>query len=399
MLQSLDPRTLALAASLGGFVLVLVLWDARRNGDAVSGSGAWCIATLLTAIGFGGNMLQDVLPDLITRLVANVLLILSMVFSWIGVRSFRGLTTPTPIALAVGVTVLMLNIIFLYVWPSARGRVVAMSLIGSVFAALAAWQYLRIRERHLLAGARTAAVPLILLSVALLARAFDVVNRPEIQGAHAATPVNVVAYLSIVFTVLSASAGTVMLINASQSERLRLVAYIDMLTGALSRRGLYRALPDWFKNNGNASAFLYVLDVDYFKQFNDNFGHEAGDKVLTTLVVAARRAMAVDSIVARMGGDEFVALSARPIDAEALRLSLNTALVSAADGLMPMQLRGLSAVQVKAPTVAIGSATLKGFDTAMVALAIREADREMYEDKIRLRDLSPDTRVRTAAHS
>jgi diguanylate cyclase (GGDEF)-like protein len=49
-----------------------------------------------------------------------------------------------------------------------------------------------------------------------------------------------------------------------------------------------------------------ILDVDGFKQFNDSFGHPAGDAALRTLAAALRRSARRSDIVARYGGEEFV---------------------------------------------------------------------------------------------
>lgn len=92
-------------------------------------------------------------------------------------------------------------------------------------------------------------------------------------------------------------------------ETIRQIAVRDELTGLLNRRGLNDQLEAWDKGAVNFSAVLH-LDLDYFKEINDEFGHHAGDLVLQE---AARRLQSVtteNDILARWGGDEFVILSA-----------------------------------------------------------------------------------------
>ena len=48
-----------------------------------------------------------------------------------------------------------------------------------------------------------------------------------------------------------------------------------------------------------------MIDVDYFKRFNDSFGHDAGDAVLSELGKFLKRAVRVDDIACRYGGEEF----------------------------------------------------------------------------------------------
>jgi diguanylate cyclase (GGDEF)-like protein len=55
-------------------------------------------------------------------------------------------------------------------------------------------------------------------------------------------------------------------------------------------------------------ASVVMVDVDHFKEFNDRYGHETGDRVLTALAAALRQAIRCTDEVARLGGDEFILL-------------------------------------------------------------------------------------------
>jgi diguanylate cyclase (GGDEF)-like protein len=88
---------------------------------------------------------------------------------------------------------------------------------------------------------------------------------------------------------------------------LEKVAYIDYLTGALNRRKFFQLgehLFNLFKEN-EASFSIIMLDLDYFKNLNDKFGHAAGDaflKAFTKTVVDHKRP---GDILGRLGGEEF----------------------------------------------------------------------------------------------
>ena len=53
---------------------------------------------------------------------------------------------------------------------------------------------------------------------------------------------------------------------------------------------------------------LMVLDIDFFKQVNDNYGHEAGDKILLKISTILTKTLRSTDTIARWGGDEFVIL-------------------------------------------------------------------------------------------
>jgi diguanylate cyclase len=85
-------------------------------------------------------------------------------------------------------------------------------------------------------------------------------------------------------------------------------ARTDALTGLLNRRALddelQRCIAE-FENQGRPAALL-LLDVDNFKQFNDRFGHQAGDEVLKRVTEMLRGQARDTDILARYGGEEFI---------------------------------------------------------------------------------------------
>lgn len=87
-------------------------------------------------------------------------------------------------------------------------------------------------------------------------------------------------------------------------------ARVDTLTGVLNRRGFEeRAATELLRaERDRASIAIVSFDIDYFKRINDEWGHEAGDRVLTRLGEVFRRHTRGGDLVARMGGEEFVAL-------------------------------------------------------------------------------------------
>ena len=88
-------------------------------------------------------------------------------------------------------------------------------------------------------------------------------------------------------------------------------ARTDPLTGLLNRRGMegeFSKLLDEYEQS--ETNFCYtILDIDFFKKFNDNYGHDVGDVVLSDVARVVSGAVSRQDIVARYGGEEFVILS------------------------------------------------------------------------------------------
>jgi len=98
------------------------------------------------------------------------------------------------------------------------------------------------------------------------------------------------------------------LANLSLRERLRNESIRDPLTDLFNRRYLDEALARELRRAARDQQPLsvIVLDVDHFKEFNDKFGHEAGDKMLQALARHINSRTRGHDIACRYGGDEFL---------------------------------------------------------------------------------------------
>jgi diguanylate cyclase (GGDEF)-like protein len=94
---------------------------------------------------------------------------------------------------------------------------------------------------------------------------------------------------------------------ASQNRSLDLLSDTDALTGAGNRRQFEKALGQ-LRPSRSAAHFLLLVDIDYFKQINDRFGHQVGDACLREAVVVMKGLLRPNDTIARVGGDEFAIL-------------------------------------------------------------------------------------------
>jgi diguanylate cyclase (GGDEF)-like protein len=104
-------------------------------------------------------------------------------------------------------------------------------------------------------------------------------------------------------------------LHGSVKERMRAdkfygMAIVDPLTGLYNRRYgeefLQREIARAQKNGYDLA--ILVMDLDYFKQINDSFGHAAGDLVLKEFARQVRRAIRACDVPVRIGGDEFIVI-------------------------------------------------------------------------------------------
>lgn len=100
------------------------------------------------------------------------------------------------------------------------------------------------------------------------------------------------------------------LLRQVKIETLKDAAVVDPLTGCYNRREFENQLK---RNIAGASRYrsslsVFMFDLDHFKQINDTYGHQAGDKVLQEVVSLVQRNIRSGDILARYGGEEFIAI-------------------------------------------------------------------------------------------
>ncbi|GIF76987.1 GGDEF domain-containing protein [Asanoa siamensis] len=144
----------------------------------------------------------------------------------------------------------------------------------------------------------------------------------------------------------------------------------DSMTG-LGNRALLNTIEPEFSENHAVAAI--VIDLNGFKQINDDLGHSAGDAVLVEVAERLKKIVRGPDIIVRLGGDEFALLLRDVTREEADAVARRTT----ADISTPMLLDGRNV----AVGASIGIATSSMPGTASVELLLRQADVAMYNAK------------------
>lgn len=96
-----------------------------------------------------------------------------------------------------------------------------------------------------------------------------------------------------------------------QMEKFRQLSYNDGLTKVYNRRAYDHQIQktiDEFRKGALKTFCLIVFDIDHFKNFNNNYGHRAGDKVLKYVAQFARKTLRKEDFLFRYGGDEYTVI-------------------------------------------------------------------------------------------
>lgn len=160
-----------------------------------------------------------------------------------------------------------------------------------------------------------------------------------------------------------------------KGEQLKKVTDTDELTGLKSRRAVTQTFTS-FASKGQTG--LLLIDVDFFKRYNDSLGHGAGDECLVALAGAfSRTATQYGGIAGRSGGEEFIALC-HVKDSEHLR-EIAKAFCDAVEALKiphPGREDGRDIV-----TVSVGATMSEAPGAVNMAPLLQQADRALYASK------------------
>jgi diguanylate cyclase (GGDEF)-like protein/PAS domain S-box-containing protein len=162
--------------------------------------------------------------------------------------------------------------------------------------------------------------------------------------------------------------------HQAQLER---IAHFDALTNLPNRVLLADRLQQAMVQSQRRNQLLAVayLDLDGFKLVNDTHGHDVGDQLLIAVAGAIKQALREADTLARIGGDEFVAVLADLDNAEDCDSTLNRMLAAAA---RPVRLGGLT-LQVSASLGVTFFPQMDGVDADQL---MRQADQAMYQAKL-----------------
>lgn len=124
------------------------------------------------------------------------------------------------------------------------------------------------------------------------------------------------------FLVTSWILGMYVSIEKEHSKELQTLANMDELTGLYNHRYFQESLEKNINiaSENNTCLFLLFMDIDYFKNYNDTNGHQAGDLLLSEVGSILRNSVRKGDIVARYGGEEFAVILPNTYEKEAIKI-------------------------------------------------------------------------------
>lgn len=169
----------------------------------------------------------------------------------------------------------------------------------------------------------------------------------------------------------------------AMNEKLRCVALMDNLTGLYNRQGLQNNLDNKLEEIDKNTAIFYI-DLDNFKYYNDNFGHEIGDLILVSFANLIKNICRKNGYAVRYGGDEFLIIMnlEQPEDASEVASGIFESL-SKNNSFIPLVERALGkSIEIsddKKVSCSVGISFLDGrYGDKAFDIALKQADDALY---------------------
>ncbi|MBK6973390.1 MAG: sensor domain-containing diguanylate cyclase [Sterolibacteriaceae bacterium] len=163
----------------------------------------------------------------------------------------------------------------------------------------------------------------------------------------------------------------------AQNDELRLLATRDPMTGCVNRRALFENAGDLFEHAAKQGGDLccVMTDIDYFKRFNDKYGHAVGDQVIQAVARTLLRVTRGSDVVCRYGGEEFCVILPNTSSEQAMQIAekLRASIEESASA-------ALRTIRVERITSSFGVASIVQGAADLEELIV-QADNALYKAK------------------
>jgi diguanylate cyclase (GGDEF)-like protein len=333
ILFQFDVRVVALFVAMTFFVQATAIGAQAfliRDLKQYRGVGAALLANLCVASGLMLRLFADSLPDLLSIILSNVLLLAGQGLFYIALSQFTGLPYSKLLVIG-GITVVLAFLAYFTYWDAdITNRVIAFSLGSFAMVCLLIYQLWRIQKTALKFSASLMLVSFLVHGLFLIFRTISVIRNPP-QDAFTLTPALSAAYLLSFAISFFWTTGFVLMVSHRLRNDLVEIATVDVLTRVPNRRAtqvfLEKEISRAQRQNGEFSILL--IDIDDFKQVNDRWGHSVGDDVLAKTASLFQSMIRKQDLVGRWGGEEFLVIMPGPCGAEVLAERIRSAIAAA----------------------------------------------------------------------
>lgn len=323
IIPPLDIRTLSLSTVLFALMYSVGLYlfavsQSRFRGFYILGSSTFCLAIGFLFIGY-----RSFIPDFLSIVGANTLIIAAFVLAYEGITRFLDTRRSfIPVSYLLLLITPVAFVYFTYFNPLLATRIIlvnALIIVLTVFCVRALIE--KIRPAMRIPIGMTVLVFVLNGVFSLFRIVWTVIDDPGDRFMSAGM-VHSLAFIVMDIFILGSAFGYVWIDTKLLELDLRRQARIDPLTGTLNRRALEAEIETEMArvSRGGPPFSMIMLDLDHFKRLNDTYGHKAGDITLIRIADFVRSTLRQQDMIARFGGEEFILILPETPKATALEV-------------------------------------------------------------------------------
>jgi len=265
------------------------------------------LGNLSMAIGFSLLLFRNILPDIFTIVIANSLVLASPNLYYIAVSRFSGQKHSPSLSILIVIVNAFSLIFFTYTRENVAARIITVSILGALSTFLAVKQLWNLRRATYKFSVALMAVPLGVYGIFLVIRTItSMILPPAILFSN--SPIELATYLLLFIISFLWTFGYILMISQRLQADLTELATIDTLTRIPNRHAAQTFFgKELSRKDRHGDDFsILLIDLDNFKQINDNHGHALGDFVLVKTADIFQAALRKQDLVSRWGGEEFL---------------------------------------------------------------------------------------------
>ncbi len=273
----------------------------------IHGIKEWMIALLILSSALPMFILRGKIPDLLSIVVANTLIVLGFYLINYGTRKFHNPDEKVlPWHIGFIISFILITVYFTYIDDNIVTRTANNALYALM---ILLYQFIYVYRNFQPSPGRTLLISSLL--IVILSRVFRIetiflgIDLP--LGLFDGSISQLINFIAPSITIPLSTISFILLASEKLNEHLNFISRHDLLTGCLNKQfGMQEFNKEIARSKRYKSKLsIMIIDLDNFKEINDKHGHLIGDSVLVDFSQKARTCLRTTDIFIRFGGDEF----------------------------------------------------------------------------------------------
>jgi diguanylate cyclase (GGDEF)-like protein len=315
------PTAMQMTATLTLLVALVLAYAARQFPRAVQQPMLiWIRGLMIQSVPYFLYASRAYVPLWMSVILADTLMVVALSVQMHALRRFTLQTDQDIHMRLVIVATVIGEVLLTYTWHSPRGCIILMSL---AVAAIACFGVDAIYRRRTVTRAEHMVGLLLFMGIAVMLLRAVIVPSSSMVDLNMSSPMQGVVFTYAASMPVISTVVFVLMCGERVNTDATQQATIDPLTGVYNRQTMAQLANLAIDRAGRQSdpLVLMSIDIDHFRQFNEDFGYDAGDLAVCHVIDIVREVMRSSDVIARVAGEQFVILLDNTDEVDALEMA------------------------------------------------------------------------------